>query len=275
MTCSVTFDDSAGIVCVTVSGLVAQSDRTAAFYEAMRRCQSEGCSKILVNMTELITASSSASDCVKFSQHLAEPRSRVFVAKVLPVDAKSRIDIEFTMQLTGHSDDLVRAFEDVRLAREWLLEQGEVKTGAGTGVPEGGDDAQRDASRHYRVSIDKDAGIVCVNIFGKAVHDNHVAAFREALRLCRDEKCPRILVDTSDLDTSLSSTMSCYDFGRILAQENPPLRIAQVMPKDPTSRSDVHFTIVVADNRGGLITEFIRVEDAKKWLQEQGKAKTG
>ncbi len=121
----------------------------------------------------------------------------------------------------------------------------------------------------YKVSYDEENRIVLVRVFGKATHEEHLSAQREAFRLCRENNCSRMLVDLLKLNTEKSSTPGCFDFGESLARGDisPATRIAHVLPKDDSkSIEDVRFTATVAANRGRITGLFDSIEQAKQWL---------
>ena len=121
----------------------------------------------------------------------------------------------------------------------------------------------------HKVSFDEDAGIVLVRIVGSAIHEEHCAARDEAVRLCQDKRCSKLLVDLRELATERSSTMSCFSFGESLAGVPLRLRIAHVLPADAGSAKDVKFTSAVEANRGQLTGEFNTVEEARQWLLQE------
>jgi len=120
----------------------------------------------------------------------------------------------------------------------------------------------------YKVSYDEQNHIVLVQVSGKATHEEHLSAQKEAFRLCKENKCSAMLVDLLNLNTEKSSVTGCYEFGESLAQGNvsPVTRIAHVMPKDSKSIEDVQFTTTVAANRGRITGLFKTLEQAKQWL---------
>jgi len=118
----------------------------------------------------------------------------------------------------------------------------------------------------FSVSLDQNGDIVIVRVVGDAAHEDHCAAMDEAVRLCREHKCSRLLVDLRELSTVRSSTMSCYSFGEALAGAPLPLRVAHVLPADDKSAEDVRFTSTVVANRGKPTGEFKSIEEARRWL---------
>ncbi len=118
----------------------------------------------------------------------------------------------------------------------------------------------------YSVSFNKDDGIITIRVSGKVHHDEHFAAYEEALRLCQEHMCSRMLVDLRELNTSRSSTVGCFLFGESVAKASTCLRIAHVMPADAKSKEDVEFTSTVEANRGVLTGMFETIDEAKNWL---------
>lgn len=121
----------------------------------------------------------------------------------------------------------------------------------------------------YKVTFDQKKGIVVVQVSGKVGHEEHCAARDEALALCQEKGCTKILIDLRTLNTIRSSTTDCFAFGKSLAQVSPRLRFAHVMPVDAKSKQDVRFTSTVVVNRGAASQEFETVAEAVKWLADE------
>jgi len=121
----------------------------------------------------------------------------------------------------------------------------------------------------WSAAFDDASGVVSIKVSGQAQPAEHWAAQNEAMRLCREKRCSRLLVDLRELSTVLSTTMDCLDFGQELARKAPPLRIAHVVPGDARSKADVRFTSTVEANRGVVAREFATVEEARAWLLEK------
>jgi hypothetical protein len=121
----------------------------------------------------------------------------------------------------------------------------------------------------YEVSYDKEDNIVLLRAFGTVTHEEHEAARRQAVQLCSENGCTRILADLLELDTKKSSTQNCFDYGEALAQENISYStcIAIVLPTDINSIEDIQFATTVAANRGRPTFRFKTVEEAKQWLR--------
>jgi hypothetical protein len=120
----------------------------------------------------------------------------------------------------------------------------------------------------YKVSYDEPNNIVLVQVSGKATHEEHLSAQKEAFRLCKANKCSVMLVDLLNLNTEKASVAGCYEFGESLAQADisPATRIAHVLPTDPKTVEDVKFTTTVASNRGRITGLFNTLDEAKQWL---------
>jgi hypothetical protein len=126
----------------------------------------------------------------------------------------------------------------------------------------------------YSVTVHEGEGIACVNVSGMLPYSEQVTVVYEAMRIIQNKGHFGILVNLADLDTALNSAADCCALGKHIADVKPPMHIALVVPVDPKSKADVHYTMLVAENRGSLIRQFDDAEAAKKWLLDQGKAKT-
>jgi hypothetical protein len=126
----------------------------------------------------------------------------------------------------------------------------------------------------YRVIVNEGEGIVYVNVSGQLTQSERIASFYESLRICKSKGCFAILVNLTDLDVALCSAADAAALGQHIADTSPRIPTALVLPMDPTSKVDVTYTMLVAENRGGMIRQFDTVEAAKKWLFDQRKAKT-
>ena len=122
----------------------------------------------------------------------------------------------------------------------------------------------------WSVTFDDADGIAVVRVWGEARPEDHWAAQNEAVRVCGEKRCSRLLVDLRELSTALSSTTDCLDFGQSLARKATSIRLAHVVPRDAKSKADVRFTSTVEANRGAVSREFETVEEARKWLLTQG-----
>ena len=121
----------------------------------------------------------------------------------------------------------------------------------------------------YRVSFDEDEAIVRVRMVGKATHEDHCAAQDDAVQLCLDKKCQKLLVDLRELSTELSSTANCILFAKSLAKRPMQLRIANVLPVDSKSSEDVKFISTIASIRGHSTKVFSNMEEARQWLLQK------
>jgi hypothetical protein len=127
----------------------------------------------------------------------------------------------------------------------------------------------------YEVTADEDHETIMVRLWDSLTPAEHRVARCQAAALCTERQFQKMLVDLRDLSTKdFSTTMTCYDFGETLARGAVPRGtwLAHVMPTDATAHRDVHFTLSVAKNRGGLIEEFTTVADAAEWLQSTARA---
>lgn len=121
----------------------------------------------------------------------------------------------------------------------------------------------------YAISFEMPDMIVTVRVSGEASHDEHYAARDEAMRVCQEKHCSKLLVDLRELNTAHSSIIDCFSFGESLAQIAISLSIAHVLPKDAKSKADVRFTSTVEANRGITSREFETIDEARKWLLEK------
>ena len=120
----------------------------------------------------------------------------------------------------------------------------------------------------YSVSYIKEEGYVAVEVSGEPLPSEHANARGEAMRLCAEMQCSRLLVDLRSLRSIHSTTLSCFSFGVALAHDLAGVFIAHVLPVDPKSQEDVKFTATVAANRGAVTREFEDINEAKQWLRE-------
>ncbi|MBN1305197.1 MAG: hypothetical protein JXA13_12245 [Anaerolineales bacterium] len=118
----------------------------------------------------------------------------------------------------------------------------------------------------YTVSFDEKDNVIGVRVSGDATREQHYAALNEALQLCQQNRCGRLIVDLRALDTTHFSITGCFTFGESLSEKPALLKIAHVMPTDKKAREDVRFVSTVEANRGVLTSEFETVEDAREWL---------
>jgi hypothetical protein len=123
----------------------------------------------------------------------------------------------------------------------------------------------------YQVTYDDQEAIVRVTVQGSIGHNAHRAARAEAVRLCREHECRRLMVDLRDMTCSPeASTLSCFDFGSGYQSAGLPAgtRISHVMPQDPQAFERVDLTTTVALNRGVAIHNFSTLQEAEDWLLE-------
>ena len=119
------------------------------------------------------------------------------------------------------------------------------------------------------VSFDQQNGIVKIQISGESTKEDHYAARDEALRMCQEKRCSKLLVDLRKLNTKRFSVIGCFSFGESVSMKSPDVQIAHVLPKDTKSREDVKFTSTVEANRGKSTGEFETIEEAKNWLLQR------
>ncbi|MBN2143481.1 MAG: hypothetical protein JW774_02550 [Candidatus Aureabacteria bacterium] len=122
-------------------------------------------------------------------------------------------------------------------------------------------------SMPYSVSFDEKMGIIGVAVSSPCEKQDHYDAMNRTLELCREHACSRILVDLRHLNTKQFTVTGCYHFGRTLAEQGVPCKIAHVLPDDGKSKEKVTFTSLVQMNRGVASCVFETMEDAREWLQ--------
>jgi anti-anti-sigma regulatory factor len=125
---------------------------------------------------------------------------------------------------------------------------------------------RQNMSTLYKVLFDEKNNIVTVRVSGEATHEIHCAALDEALKVCQDNNCSKLLIDLRDLNTIKSSTMQCFSFGEAIAERSRGLCLAHVLPEGTHSREDVRFTATVEANRGVVTREFQDIDEARIWL---------
>ena len=121
----------------------------------------------------------------------------------------------------------------------------------------------------YQATYEDQTGIVIIRVYGSVPHVEHEAARNDAVRLCNEHHCKRLLVDLRDLAANKDvSITSCFIFGAEYENiEMPPAtRIAHVMPTDSIAFDNVDFATTVAVNRGGLLQNFKSIAEAEAWL---------
>jgi hypothetical protein len=119
----------------------------------------------------------------------------------------------------------------------------------------------------YTVSY-KEEEFVLVSVMSPCTKDDHYNALDQALKLCEQKECSRLLVDLHDLNTETFSTAGCFTFGKKMAERTKYnyLKIAHILPSEQRSKEDVIFTSTVEANRGKTTREFETMEEAKEWL---------
>jgi hypothetical protein len=126
----------------------------------------------------------------------------------------------------------------------------------------------------YTVSFDQNDKLVILQISSTASFEDCCTARDEALRLCNEQQCSRLLVDARLLKNNRPSPADCYYFGESLSYTKLLIYIAHVMPTDVTIHEDIQFISTVAKNRGVISKNFATIDEAKTWLLEEiGKPK--
>ena len=115
------FDEEAKIVRVRVIGSVTHEDHCAARDNAVKLCESNRCSKLLVDLRELSTERSSKMDCFSFGEMLARTPQQLHIAHVLPTDSKSAEDVRFTSKVMHNRGKITAEFYSIEEAEQWLL----------------------------------------------------------------------------------------------------------------------------------------------------------
>lgn len=118
---AVTYNQADAIVNVQVSGAATKADHYAARDEALRLCQAHKCTKILVDLRALDTHAISTMGCFTFGESLARTSPVVWIAHVLPSEARAREDVRFTSTVESNRGKPTGEFETLEEARAWLL----------------------------------------------------------------------------------------------------------------------------------------------------------
>jgi len=118
----------------------------------------------------------------------------------------------------------------------------------------------------YTTSFNKEDEIIEIRISGSATREEHYAALGDAIQLCQENGCAKLLIDLREMLSTRFTTTRCFTFGRSVADKPPFVRIAHVMPADAKSREDVRFVSTIEANRGIASREFETIDDAKTWL---------
>jgi hypothetical protein len=121
----------------------------------------------------------------------------------------------------------------------------------------------------YTVSYDKSDNLVILTISGTDTYKDWCKARDEALGLCDEKHCSRLLVDLREFQNNRPSVFECFFFGQALSRARLPFYVAHVMPIDITVREDIRFISTVAVNRGVTINEFESIEKARTWLLDE------
>jgi hypothetical protein len=118
----------------------------------------------------------------------------------------------------------------------------------------------------FQVSYDSDDQIIILRVSGDIPDEEHYTARAEAIRLCRENHCGRMLVDLRELSTTQITVSNSYAFGKSVAEEISSLKLAHVLPQDSKASADVLFTSTVEANRGVNVRQFGSMEEARNWL---------
>jgi len=120
---TVSFDEEARIVRVRAIGSVTHEDHCAVWDNTLKLCESNRCSKVLVDLRELSTELSSKMDCFSFGEMLARTPLHIYIAHILPTDAKSAEDVRFTSKVERSRGKITGEFYSIEEAEQWLLEE--------------------------------------------------------------------------------------------------------------------------------------------------------
>jgi hypothetical protein len=116
---SIFYNQSEDVVEVKISG-AAPEDADNARTEAARLCGKNQCHRLLVDLRERVIPESITLRCFSFGVAVAHDLAGIYIAHVLPVNAKSRDDVEFTATVAANRGAVTREFEDAGHARKWL-----------------------------------------------------------------------------------------------------------------------------------------------------------
>jgi hypothetical protein len=118
----ISFCEQEQIVTVRLSGKVAHKDHCAARDAALQMCREKHASRLLVDLHDLDTSASTTSGCFDFGELLAQKAQHIRIAHVLPADAKSRTDVQFTSTVVANRGVWTKDFQGLEEAKKWLLE---------------------------------------------------------------------------------------------------------------------------------------------------------
>jgi hypothetical protein len=117
---SASFQDE-GFVQVSVSSPCTKEDHYTVLEQALALCEEHQCSLLLVDLRDLDTAGYSTFACFSFGETLANRSRHLKIAHVLPSDAASKRDVQFTSNVEANRGKTTGDFETVAEAKAWLL----------------------------------------------------------------------------------------------------------------------------------------------------------
>lgn len=121
----------------------------------------------------------------------------------------------------------------------------------------------------YEIAPLKTENVVRLRVFGATHLPELDAASSEALAMCRNNRCRKMLVDLKEMETSrFVSTIDWYEFGKRFARQGSriKLRVAFVAPVEAAALRDVRFISSVIANRGIINRELPHRKMALAWL---------
>ena len=122
----------------------------------------------------------------------------------------------------------------------------------------------------YEISFDINNRIIIVKAAGTATDKDHYSALDETVRLHKEKKCSRVLIDLHKMNTGKYSSMGCLVFGDLVAQRLQSVHLAHVLPTGSELLEDVYFITEVEANRKLRGRGFDTEEEARDWLIEKG-----
>jgi hypothetical protein len=118
------FEEKEATVQVELSGDAGHEDHCTARDEALRMCADKNTTRLLVDLRDLNTVRSNVTQCFAFGESLASGAQGIRLALVLPANADSKMDVEYTTSVATNQGATTRNFETVEAASKWLLEKG-------------------------------------------------------------------------------------------------------------------------------------------------------
>jgi hypothetical protein len=120
-----------------------------------------------------------------------------------------------------------------------------------------------------QITFDQAAGIIQVCSSGEVHKNDHLAAWSAAVRLSREERCRKLLVDLRTLPVGALTIAECFSFGEMVAATQDIDFIAHVLPLTEAARENVQFASIVEANRGKKSEAFETAEEARNWLMSR------